>query len=312
LTGLSANTAYNWRVKTDCSNYSNAANFTTTNNGDGGGNCSAPTALTTTNITTSSAKLNWNASAGAANYTVQYKRSNVSTWSTAGTTAATSFTLNSLLSGTAYNWRVKANCSTGYSVAATFITQSSSSGGGGSCNPPATLNNVYVGPTSAIINWSAANGASSYTLQIKLASSSTWYTLGTVGVTQVTVSGLQPSTSYHWRVKANCSAYSAQKLLSTPAGLQTPDDSEAMPNLTLSYFQLYPNPVSELLVLNFTGDILPNSEVVVTDMAGRIVLRQSLTQSQQALDVSRLQAGMYALSLMEGEKRTTTERFVKM
>jgi hypothetical protein len=41
------------------------------------------------------------------------------------------------------------------------------------------------------------------------------------------------------------------------------------------------------------------------------VLRQSLTQEQQTLDVSRLQAGMYMLTLMEGENRVTTERFVK-
>jgi hypothetical protein len=214
-----------------------------------------------------------------------------------------------LLSGTTYNWRVKANCSAGYSGTATFTTLT---GGGGGCNPPATLTNVSVGPGSAIINWSAVSGASSYTLQIKYANSSTWYTLGTVGVTQVTITGLQPSTSYHWRVKANCSAYSASKLLTTPAGLPAPENAEELPNLTISYFQLYPNPVSESLILNYTGDIFPNSEIVVTDLTGRIVFRQSLTEPQQTLDVSRLQAGMYVLTLMEGEKRVETRRFVKM
>lgn len=311
LTGLAASTAYNWQVKTDCSNYSTTASFTTSSSG-GGSACPAPTGLTTTNVTASSAQFNWGASAGATSYTVQYKRNNVSTWSTAGTTASTNYTLNSLLSGTTYNWRVKANCSSGYSTAATFTTLTGGGGGGGGCNPPATLNNVSILPTSAIINWSAVSGASSYTLQIKYANSSTWYTLGTVAVTQVTITGLQPSTSYHWRVKANCSGYSAQKLLTTPAGLKGPDSAEELPNLTLRYFQFYPNPTTEMLTLNYTGDIYPNSEIVVSDLAGRIVMRQSLTEAQQTLDVSRLQAGIYVLTLMEGENRVETERFVKM
>lgn len=314
LTGLAANTAYNWQVKTDCSNFSSTANFTTTSGGSGGGgNCVAPTGLTTTNITSSSAKFNWNASAGATSYTVQYKRSNLSTWLTAGTTSSTSYTINGLNAATSYNWRVKANCSTSYSTIATFTTLSSGGGGGGACNPPATLNNVSVAPTSAIISWSVVSGASSYTLQIKYANSNTWYTLGTIGVTQVTITGLQPATSYHWRVKTNCSAYSAQKLLTTPANLQAPDDAaEELPNPAISYFQLYPNPVAESLTVNYTGDILSSSEIIVTDVAGRIVLQQSLTEPQQVLDVSRLQAGTYILSLMEGEKRVETKRFVKM
>jgi hypothetical protein len=306
LSGLSANTTYNWQVKTDCSNYSATANFTTTSGG--GSSCSAPTNLTTTNVTTSSAKFNWGAVSGASNYTVQYKMNSSSTWLTAGTTSANTYTINSLSAGTTYNWRVKANCSN-YSATATFTTLTG--GGGGSCTPPATLTNNYVAPTSAIISWSPVSGASSYTLQIKYASSSYWYTLGTVAVTQVTITGLQPSTSYHWRVKANCSLYSAQKLLTTPAGLKEPGNADALPNISLNYFQLYPNPTTESLTLNYTGDILANSEILVADVAGRIVLRQSLTQEQQTLDVSRLQTGTYILTLMEGENRVATERFVK-
>ncbi len=310
LGGLAANTAYHWRVKTDCSNYSTTANFTTTNS-DGGNTCAAPTNLTTTNITASSAKLNWNTVAGASNYTVQYKRTNVTTWTTAGTTSSNTYTINSLLSSASYNWRVKANCSN-YSATATFTTLSG--GGGNACTAPVNLTNVSVSPNKAIISWSAVSGASSYTLQIKYANSSSWYTLGSVGVTQVTITGLQPSTSYHWRVKTNCSPYSAQKLLTTPAGLQEPSDTEAdaLPNTAVSYFQLFPNPAKESLTVSYIGgDILPNSEILVTDIAGRIVLRQSLTQEQQTLDVTRLQTGMYILTLMQGEKRVATERFVK-
>lgn len=310
LSGLAASTAYNWKVKTDCSNYSGPANFSTTTGGSGSG-CNPPGSLTTTNITTSSAKLNWGTVSGASNYTVQYKRSNVSTWTTAGTTSAISYTINSLISGTTYNWRVKANCSS-YSGTKTFTTLT---GGGGGCTPPTTLTNNSVGPTTAVISWSAVSGASSYTLQIKYASSGTWYTLGTVPVTQVSITGLQPSTSYHWRVRPGCTTlYSASKLLTTPANLQENEnnDAAALSNPAISYMQMYPNPATELLHVNYTGDISSGSEIYVADLTGRIVLRQSLTQEQQTLDVSGLQAGLYLFSLMEGERRVAVERFVKM
>ena len=312
LTGLAASTAYNWQVKTDCSNYSTTANFTTTTGGGGGAACAAPVNLSTTNIATTSAQLNWGASAGATSYTVQYKTSVATVWQTAGTTGSTSYALGSLSAGTAYNWRVKPNCSTSYSATATFTTLAAG-GGGGSCSPPSVLNNLTVKATSAVISWSAVSGASSYTLQIKYANSSTWYTLGTIGATQVTISGLLPSTAYHWRVKASCSGYSANKDLTTPAGLENPANNEAaLPNVTLSYFRFYPNPAAETLTLNYTGNITATTEVLVTDVAGRVVLRQPLTQEQQGLDVSRLQAGMYVLLLMEGDKRVSAERFVKM
>jgi hypothetical protein len=313
LSGLTASTAYNWQVKTDCSNYSTSANFTTTGSGGGGGTCTAPTGPTTTNITASSAKLNWLASPGATGYTIQYKLNSSSTWLTAGSTTGTSYNLNSLNAGTAYNWRVKANCSTGYSTAMTFSTLTGGGGGGGNCTAPVNLNNVTVAPTSAAISWSPVSGAASYTIQIKYASSNTWYTLGTVSVTQVTISGLQPSTAYHWRVKTNCSGYSANKALTTPAALEEPDEeTEALPDMSLGYFQLYPNPAADYLTVNFTEGEFSACDIVVTDLSGRIALRQSMTEPQQTLDVSRLQAGMYVLSLVSGEKRLKAERFVKM
>lgn len=315
LTGLTANTTYNWQVKTDCSNYSPAASFTTSSNGNGnGGVCPAPSGLSNTNITASSAKLNWSAVSGATSYTVQYKRSSVTSWSTAGTTVSTSYTINSLNAASTYNWRVKANCSS-YSGTATFVTLSNSNGGGTTCNPPANLTNLSITAKTAGISWSAVSGASNYTLQIKYASSNTWYTLGTIPVTQVTISGLQPSTSYHWRVKASCSGYSSPKLLTTPGFLQDQVEAESAGVLqapAVHFIRIYPNPASDLLNLQYTGDIQPDSRIMVTDVAGRVMLRESLTQESQTIDISGLQQGIYLLVVMEGNNRKEVERFVKM
>ncbi|HMD00537.1 MAG TPA: fibronectin type III domain-containing protein, partial [Ferruginibacter sp.] len=72
----------------------------------------SPSGLNVTNLTSSSAALNWSTSAGIF-YTVEYKVSTSSTWLpvvsnvTTGTT-----TLTGLIPGTTYDWRVSANCST--------------------------------------------------------------------------------------------------------------------------------------------------------------------------------------------------------
>ncbi|HYF30907.1 MAG TPA: zinc-dependent metalloprotease family protein [Chitinophagaceae bacterium] len=87
--------------------------------------CSSPTGLATSSITSSSATVSWSAVSGANSYDVDYKASAVSTWTNAASgTTATSVNLSGLSASTAYDWRVRANCSSGSSTYATgqFIT----------------------------------------------------------------------------------------------------------------------------------------------------------------------------------------------
>jgi len=313
LSGLTADKTYNWQVKTDCSNYSAIANFSTgSGGGGGGGTCNAPAGLSAVSITSTSATLIWNAVAGATSYTVQYKMSTSSVWITAGTSASATYNLGNLAPSTNYNWQVKANCSV-YSSISSFST-SNSGGGGGSCEPPATLNNNSIGSTYASISWSAVAGATNYTMQIKLASGSNWFTLGTVNVTSVVISGLQPSTSYHWRVKASCSVYSSSKLLTTAAGLEDGEVGNlSQPTLTenheMGLLELFPNPSNEVLNLRFSGDILQQHQLVVTDAMGRVVSQQSF---QPSLNVTAFAPGVYFVILLEEGRRIATQRFVKM
>jgi hypothetical protein len=308
VNGLSSNTGYNWQVKTDCSNFSATANFTTGNSGGGGGTCNAPINLGSGSFTSSSANVSWGAVSGATNYTVQYKVGSSSTWLTAGTTAATNYTLTGLTASTTYNWQVKANCSV-YSSIMSFTT-SAAGGGGGTCNAPAVLNNNSVAATTAVISWSASSGASNYTLQLKFANSSSYFTLGTVTGTQVTLSGLQPNTAYHWRVKANCSNYSISKLLTTLPSLDAPPVGElAQPVLSFSNLSVYPNPASQWLNLQTSGTVAPGSRVWINDVTGKRWLDVEFAGS---IDVADLPNGVYVLVLMNGEEKVGVSRFVKV
>ncbi len=116
LTGLLPATEYSWRVKASCSDFSSQAVFTTGGSGGSGGgggstSCSAPSNTNTLVVTPTTATIEWEAQAGALNYTVQYRRINVSTYITVGTFTAATASIAGLLPNTEYVWRVKANCS---------------------------------------------------------------------------------------------------------------------------------------------------------------------------------------------------------
>jgi hypothetical protein len=311
LSGLSATTLYNWRVKANCSDYSASANFTTLSNG-GGGACNTPVGLTSTNVTSTSASLSWSAVQGSTSYSIQYKLSTSSTWLNAGTVVSTNLTITGLLASTSYNWQVKANCSA-YSATASFTT---TGGGNGNCSAPGNLTNVNVTATQAILSWTPVSGATNYTLQLRYANSSTYYTLGTVSCTQVSLSGLQPSTSYAWRVKANCSDYSPALPLNTPAGFQQGPTSASLSDGSISItaveqieLKVYPNPVSRLLNVNWDGIKTEETRIWVNDMSGRRWLDQNYSN---VLDLASLPAGMYVVILLEGTERVAVEQFIKL
>ena len=141
ITGLAASSLYDWRVRTNCSTGSSAytnAQFTTT----AVATCNAPTALTSSAITTSGATVGWTAASGAVSYDADYKLASESTWTNAATaTTSTSVVLSGLASSSLYDWRVRTNCSAASSVyaQAQFTTATVPSGCGTAFEPNETL-----------------------------------------------------------------------------------------------------------------------------------------------------------------------------
>jgi hypothetical protein len=317
LTNLTSNTLYNWQVKTDCSQYAAMQSFTTGNENTGGGNaaCNFPANLLASNITTSSATLSWAAVAGATSYTVQYKPANSNNWLVAGTTVNNLYLLGGLTAATIYNWKVKADCSD-FAAPMTFVTTSTGTGGGGSCSPPTSLTNNEIFNTSAVISWAPSVGATSYTLQIKLSSATNYATLGTVPNTTVTLNGLQPATSYNWRVKANCSFYSTSKFLTTLGNIIDNNGENRFVEMpTISYepeqhFSVSPNPANNMVYLKHTEPLTAETSVELTTVTGSVCVKKVVYAEDFGLDVSTLSTGMYFLHVYQGDKRLTTEKVV--
>jgi hypothetical protein len=215
LTGLMAGNIYQWQVQSICaggsSTYSSAVTFTTT----AAANCGTPVGLTSASVTTTSAALTWTAVTGATSYNIQYKTNAASTWNIT-TSTTNSKTLTGLLNASGYQWQVQSVCASGtstYSAAATFTTLSPAT-----CGVPANLLTSSITATGAVFGWSAVTGATSYNVQYKVATATTWTSV-TTSSTSLIVTGLNVVTTYQWQIRAVCtsgtSAYSSTLTFTT-------------------------------------------------------------------------------------------------
>lgn len=122
--GLTANTSYLVRVQAICtsgaSDWSMTASFTTLQEGQE--TCYAPTDLNV-NIMLSGTEVTliWNQQGTPDNWTVSYKQTSSSSWSTA-TATTTSYTITNLASGTEYEAFVVANCGEQHSGESNHVT----------------------------------------------------------------------------------------------------------------------------------------------------------------------------------------------
>ena len=152
LTGLTPETQYLWQVQgLDCNGegstteWSVAGTFTTLSP------CEVqPSELTATDITFTTATLNWNGL--QENYSVRYRTLGANEWQTIGGIAATTTTLSGLLSGTTYEWQVQGlDCNsegstTEWSEAGTFTTLNP-------CEAPSELTATDITATTTTLNW---------------------------------------------------------------------------------------------------------------------------------------------------------------
>ncbi len=195
-TGLATSFPFQWRVSSICntveSTFSPTQSYTVP--------CPLPNGLNVTNITTSSATLNWAYFPGV-NFTFScsYRIANSNAaWTPVGTTSAFTLNVSALQPNTTYEWCVNTNCS--YFNSNPAISQFTTAVG---CGLPFNLTNTNTTNTQNRVNWTSINGATSYTVQYKANSATNWTTVNT-NTNSRNLTGLTPETLYDWKVRVNC------------------------------------------------------------------------------------------------------------
>lgn len=162
--------------------------------------CGTPANATAISVTASGAIINWQAVANAVSYDLEYKATTALAFTTVTGITATSYTLSSLTDATTYEFRVRANCTSSsgsYTALQNFTTIAL-------CPAPASTSVTSITTNSSVINWAAVANASTYDLQYKLNSASTFTTVAGITGTSYSLSGLSASSTYEYQVKGNC------------------------------------------------------------------------------------------------------------
>ncbi|MBL0049489.1 MAG: fibronectin type III domain-containing protein [Bacteroidetes bacterium] len=217
LTGLSCNTAYEWKLQSICANsgtaggssaFSTPLSFTTS--ACPTPTCAVPTGLNSSAVSSTSVNLAWTAASGAIYYKIQYRPLNPANanWTQVYVTANSSYILSSLVCGTSYEWQVQSICSSAsnggssaFSTSATFSTLACTS----TCAVPSGMTTGNITSSSAVASWTAVAGVSIYNLQYRLVTNAiTNWTQATVQGTTFSLANLMCGALYEWQVASVC------------------------------------------------------------------------------------------------------------
>ncbi|MBW8687920.1 reprolysin-like metallopeptidase [Chitinophaga rhizophila] len=336
LTGLTAGTVYDYRVRAHCASDSSAysaAQFTTTPSAT----CSAPAALTSTSVTTSAATLSWGAVSGAVSYDVAYKTLSSPTWINAATaTTATNVSLTGLTSSTTYEWRVRTTCADGNGVYASAqfttltpptcanvldtATNGTTAGAAtipfntdvtGLISPSGDIDHYkFVITTSGTITITLGTLPGDYDLKL-LNSAGTQLAISQAGGTSSeTISRSVTPGTYYAQVFGYNGANSATSCYTLRVQLGTASRSADVATSDAPKVAVFPNPATNVVNVNLTG-YKGKSEVSMFDVNGRQVLRREVNAVNSQLDISALPAGVYIMRVKNGAKEVSLTKIIK-
>ena len=201
LMGLTATTAYEVRVKALCtggsqSAYSAIASFTTLA-------CALPFDLRELTIGPTTADIAWNKPYPVSTV-LQWRQAGTATWPNSLSLSANGessygYSFTGLTTGTAYEWRIKAVCSSvdesAFTAPRSFTAQ---------CSPPGVIYNPDLSATAATVLWAIIQPYS-YSVRWRVAgNNATWLEGPTVTGNFYTITGLTNATTYEWQVRMIC------------------------------------------------------------------------------------------------------------
>ena len=328
LTGLTANSLYDWRVKPNCTAPTGSyvqAQFTT----NAVATCGTVTGLSSSAITSSSATVSWSALSGANNYTVDYKLASSGTWINAATaTTSLSINLSGLAASSLYDWRVNANCTgaTGAFAQAQFTTTAAVTCPGpydistngtiagaaqiplntdvkGTISAKSDIDNFkFVITTGGTVTLTLTTLPANYDLALLNSAGTQLATSANNGTTSETINATVAAGTYYAKVSSKGNASNTTLCYTLKIATGTANRSaigtagrSAIITANTS-IKLFPNPANRILNISLKGY---NKEKIIEvfDLYGKRLILESVMQDNTALRIGTLPSGLYIIKV---------------
>ena len=264
-------------------------------------------ALQTENIKTRSAQLRWLTVPCATHYTIRGNEIGMSGFVEIDVMGGEvdNLSVNGLQANTSYFWKVKAHFENpgafhpGWSELDTFSTR---------CAKPSQIWTSTVTDSSAILHWLPLADVSGYEIFGKEAGAGNWLSVQLSNAqTGFEAIGLNPATSYVWKIRAICGGFSNMK-----SKFSAVDTFQTISAKKLNFhfdsyndlewnFQIFPNPVQDLLRIDFQNLNSKKIELTLLGASNQLLLKKNFEISNQnqecKLKLSQFSSGVYFLKV---------------
>ncbi len=247
-------------------------------------------------------KITWTHANNNQKYQVRYRIKGTTSWSVIGATPGNDFkSIANLEDDNIYQYQVRTFCGVDigwstWSGTHEFFFES--------CDFPENITITELANGSTRIAWDANLDASKYQVRYRNTASSTWTTVGTFNTYKV-LAGLTPGDNYFFRVRSLCQAYGPYSLnilySKPPAGARLSPETGFNPTF-------YPNPATNAVFVewNETSTI----SVDIQDVAGRSLIQHEMNDGQGKMDISKLNPGVYFISISNQNGKTSTDKLI--